>query len=109
MTIAELEKLFIQYTIGWKKPDIIIIDVENGDHKIVFFRKPIWLSKVASLDKNRMKGKYYIKDGEDWFRPCYPVIVDMYEYKDILSGKGFGIEDARASINLAHEIRNYKM
>jgi len=30
-------------------------------------------------------------------------------YKDILSGKGLGIEDARASIELAHEIRNYKM
>lgn len=30
-------------------------------------------------------------------------------YKDILNGKGFGIEDARASINLVHEIRNYKV
>ncbi len=27
-------------------------------------------------------------------------------YQDILAGRGFGIEDARASINLAHQIRN---
>jgi hypothetical protein len=30
-------------------------------------------------------------------------------YKNILSEKGLGIEDARASIELTHEIRNYKM
>ena len=37
--------------------------------------------------------------------------ADLYTmvYKDILSGKGLGIEDARVSIELAHEIRNYKM
>lgn len=39
MTIEELEKLFDQYAIWWKKPDIIVIDVEEGDHKIVFFQE----------------------------------------------------------------------
>ena len=88
MTIEELEKLFDQYAIWWKKPDIIVIDVESGDHKIVFFKKPVWLSKVATLDKERKIWKYYIKSKEEELRPCYPVIVDMYEYKDIISGDG---------------------
>ena len=37
--------------------------------------------------------------------------IDLHTivYKDILSGKGFGIEDVRASIGLVHEIRNYKV
>jgi hypothetical protein len=88
MTIEELEKLFDQYAIWWKKPDIIVIDVEEGDHKIVFFKKPKELDKVALLDNERRKGKYYMRDDEEWVRPCYPVIVDMYEYKDSVSGDG---------------------
>lgn len=88
MIIKELEKLFVQYAIWWKKPDIIVIDVENGDHKVVFFKKPTGLAKVAVLDKDRKKGKYYVRETEEWAKPCYPVIVDMYEYKDIISGDG---------------------
>jgi UDP-N-acetyl-2-amino-2-deoxyglucuronate dehydrogenase len=36
--------------------------------------------------------------------------IDLHTaiYKDILSGKGFRIDDARASIELAHEMRNCK-
>ena len=46
------------------------------------------MDKVALLDNSRQRGKYYIKSKEEELRPCYPVIVDMYEYKDIISGDG---------------------
>lgn len=47
-------------------------------------------------------------DGEefefsDGFTDLHTVV-----YKEILAGRGFGIEDARASINVVHELRNAK-
>jgi UDP-N-acetyl-2-amino-2-deoxyglucuronate dehydrogenase len=63
----------------------------------------------AAIQKGKTTFRSLTIDGEefefsDGFTDLHTVV-----YKDILSGKGFGIEDARASINLANEIRNYKV
>lgn len=63
----------------------------------------------AALEKGKTTFRSLTINGEelefsDGFTDLHTAV-----YKGILSGQGFGIEDARASINLAHEIRNYKV
>lgn len=88
MTVEQMNKYFEKYAIWSKKPDVIVIDVQEWDNKIVFYKKPAGLNKVAILDEERIKWKYYFKNWASGICPCYPVMVDMYEYKKIFSGDG---------------------
>jgi hypothetical protein len=82
-----IKKLIENHAIGRKKPDAIIIDTEEKDHKIVFFKSPLKLDEVAIHDAMREKGKYYMKQMSEGGRTaCYPIIVEMYEFKDKFSG-----------------------
>ena len=83
----ELEKANVKWSLSVDKEDLPEAAVQKG--KTTF----------RSLTINGEEFEF-----SDGFTDLHTVV-----YKDILSGKGFGIEDARASINLAHEIRNYKM
>lgn len=85
MKQEKISDLFEEYKIGRKNPDAIIIDTEEGDHKIVFWEPPLQLKKEAIHDKDREKGKYYMKKMEDNFTACYPIVVEMYEYKNKIS------------------------
>ena len=75
-------KLFSNYRIGVREPDIVIIDKEKWDHKACFFDTPGWLDNIAQPDsKWRKKWDFYKK----W---RYHVTVDMYEHNTITSWKG---------------------
>jgi UDP-N-acetyl-2-amino-2-deoxyglucuronate dehydrogenase len=63
----------------------------------------------AAIQKGKTTFRSLTIDGEEFEFSDGFTDLHTAVYKDILSGKGFGIEDARASINLAHEIRNYKV
>lgn len=73
---------FQDYAIKGQEPDHIIFDMDEGDHKAVWFAKPQGFDEVAVLDEKKPKGGYYIKNNT----PCYPVIIEMYKEKSFLEG-----------------------
>jgi UDP-N-acetyl-2-amino-2-deoxyglucuronate dehydrogenase len=82
----ELEKANIKWSLSINVDDLPDIAKQNG--------KTTYRSlKINGEDFEFSKG-----------------FIDLHTavYKDILSGKGFKIDDARASIELAHEMRNCK-
>ena len=86
MNTTLLKKLIEKHRIGRKNPDAIIIDNEEKDHKIIFRKEPAKLYEFATHDEKRTKGKYYMKEMKDGERhACYPIIVEMYEFKDKIS------------------------
>lgn len=85
-------KLFLKYKIGNKLPDALILDKEEKDHKIIFYQKPKILATYATPDILREVGKYYMKQSKGEFIPCYPVLVEMWEYKYLFSKDGDGAD-----------------
>ncbi len=83
----ELEKAFVKWSLSVDRNDLPKSALENG--KTTF--------RSLSIDGE----EFEFSDG---FTDLHTAV-----YKDILSGNGFGIEEARASIDLVHEIRNYKV
>lgn len=86
METTIIKSLFQKHKIGNKYPDAIILDYEEGDHKFIFYHAPKYLEKHTTHDHQRTIGKYYMKEKNGNFIPCYPVLVEMYEYKNIFSG-----------------------
>ena len=80
----ELEHATVKWFLSINRDDLPIIAIEN--------KKPTFRS--ITIDG------YEIEFSEG-FTDLHTVL-----YQNILDGKGFGIEDARASIELAHQIRN---
>ena len=81
----ELEHATVKWFLSINRDDLPIIAIEN--------KKPTFRS--ITIDG------YEIEFSEG-FTDLHTVL-----YQNILDGKGFGIEDARASIELAHQIRKY--
>ena len=76
------------------------------------------IKKFLSLDKGDLP-PVAVKEGKTTYRSVLingeefefsQGFTDLHTlvYQQILAGKGFGIEDARASVNLAYTIRNTK-
>jgi len=83
----ELEKANVKWFLSVDRNDLPQVAKEKGK------------TTYRSLTINDEELKF-----SDGFTDLHTVV-----YKDILNGKGFGIEDARPSINLAYEIRNFKI
>jgi hypothetical protein len=62
MDTTTLKELIEKHRIGRKYPDAIMIDKEEKDHKIIFWKEPTKLDEHALHDKKREKGKYYMKE-----------------------------------------------
>lgn len=48
-------------------------------------------------------------EGEELEFSCGFTDLHNLVYKDILCGNGYGLKDARAAIEIVHQIRNYKI
>jgi UDP-N-acetyl-2-amino-2-deoxyglucuronate dehydrogenase len=109
--------------------DMLLWLFGNVEHKEVHYDSPLKTGGYIELERARVRWFLSIdkkdlpeevaKKGQPTFRS---ITIDGQElefsggftdlhtvvYKDVLAGKGFGLEDAKPSIILAHDIRNAK-
>jgi len=74
-------QLFLDYRIWGIEPDAMLFDIEQWDHKAIWYTKPEWFEKVAILDMKRIKGKHYYKDD----KLIYEIKIGMFEHNSLNS------------------------
>jgi len=74
-------QLFKDYMIGTEEPDAMLFDIEQWDHKAIWYQKPAGFEEVAILDMKRIKGKEYMKEE----KKIYDIKIAMYEHNAIKS------------------------
>ncbi len=92
-SIQQRLRLFADYAIGADEPDAMLFDIEQWDHKVIWYHKPKEFDQCTTLDAKRIKGKNYEKDG----KVLYAIKVSMFEHRELVSEDGDKLDIRRWS------------